>query len=243
MGEVLKKWTPTYDLGLYTTFKKWIQEFHRGTHSTMMDLGSGDGAIHAVNFILHEQVKKFYLVDEFIFPEIIFSKVDSYLESSQEKARVKESLRCITSSHNSFAGIPDGSIDIVMSTSLFEHVLTADVPVLIAEIYKKLSDQGTAIFSIDLRDHYDFTELFSFYRYPEWLWKLMTYDRGRYMNRLRSSDFIRVAQECGFTIVHTYTEKSGALFPPKLAAPFRKYSEGDLRTVHVVLMLQKSRVS
>jgi SAM-dependent methyltransferase len=234
-----QKMDPTYDLSLYDFFKKYIQLYYPKAPTVMMDLGSGDGVIHAVNFVLHDQVNTFYLVDEFMFPQIIHSKVDEYLKLQPDRNRVYDALSLIKTSDGSLREVPGNCVDVVISTSLFEHVLRKEVPTLIAQVYSKLKEGGVAILSIDLRDHYDFTRPFFFYRYPEWLWKIMTRDRSRYMNRLRTPEFVEIFKECGFKIINIEEESIDTPLPKRIAAHFRRYSTEQLQSGRLIAVLQK----
>lgn len=238
-GRSFGKNDPAYDNSLYEYFKKVIQEFHPTQYTVIADIGSGDGVIHAVNFILKDNVTLFYLVDEFLFSKTIFSKINEYLELESDRDQVKQALRLVKNSHGSLKDIPNESVDIFLSTSLFEHVLKEDVVAMITEVSAKLSPQGIAIFSVDLRDHYDFSRPFWFYQYPQWLWRLMTCDRMRYTNRLRSSDYQKIFADAGLNMVKINEDKNDSPLPKRLSKSFRHYSQDDLRTVHITVTLQK----
>jgi SAM-dependent methyltransferase len=229
------KLDPSYDIGLYDSYKQYLAQYHKAGYETMLDLGSGDGVLHAGQFILQDNVRTFYLVDEVFFPDFLDSRLSEFFKSDEKVKTIKAGLRLVPNMKD----IPENSVDVVMSTSLFEHVLREEAADLINQLYAKLKPHGTAILSIDLRDHYDFAYPFFFYRHAEWLWKLMTIDRAKYTNRLRAVDFSKICTDAGFTIVHNIEESDDTQPLPKLAKPFRHYSEAELRVWHTLLILQK----
>lgn len=238
-GRSADKMDPAYDLGLYQRYTEMLKQYHRGNWSTMLDFGSGDGVIHAVQWIKNDSVGLFYLIDEFMFPQVIHAKIDAFLPDAKDRADVAQHIHLGTTLNE----IPDGTLDVALSTSLFEHVLREEVPTVVKTLYTKLDANGTAIISIDLRDHYDFTRPFFFYRYAPWLWKLMTIDRSKYTNRLRSPDFLRAFKEAGFTVAHSIEEYIDAPLPKKMAPEFTNFDDKTLHQIQLIAVLRKGQDS
>jgi glycosyltransferase involved in cell wall biosynthesis/SAM-dependent methyltransferase len=90
--------------------------------------------------------------------------------------------------------------DFIYTTSVLEHLKKpADV---LNSLSKLLSENGLVYHSIDLRDHYNFSEPFLFYKYSYWVWeKLLTREGVSYTNRLRWGDWQKLFNQSGFEIV------------------------------------------
>ena len=100
-----------------------------------------------------------------------------------------------------------GSVDLVFSKSVLEHVEAAAVQPLMAELRRVITRSGGMTHFIDLRDHTwidgddrvtgDWLQAL---RYPDWLFKAMFSRRGMYINRLRASSWRQLFEKQGFTI-------------------------------------------
>jgi len=105
-------------------------------------------------------------------------------------------------------GMADGSVDLIYSQEVFEHIAPELLPGIMKECRRVLKDDGIISFYINYADHYFGTDKnvtrYSFLRYSEKAWKKYNPDL-HYVNRLRHVDFVRLFKEAGFEIIREET--------------------------------------
>ena len=91
--------------------------------------------------------------------------------------------------------IPSGSLDLILSTAVLEHVGRADFPLLAREMLRLLRPGGTAYHEVDLMDHLGGAQ--NNLRFSEATWEspLMA-KSGFYTNRLRCREIVRHHARC-----------------------------------------------
>lgn len=99
--------------------------------------------------------------------------------------------------------LPENTFDLVLSFTVYEHLRQPETT--IRETFRILKKGGLAIHLIDLGDHMHYgidpAKQFNCLRYSKRTWDLMSMNRSIYVNRLRVSEWRRLHQEAGFTIV------------------------------------------
>lgn len=99
--------------------------------------------------------------------------------------------------------LPEGAFDLVVSFTVYEHLRHPETT--IRETFRILKKGGLAIHLIDLGDHMHYgldpAKQFNCLRFGKKTWELMSMNRSIYVNRLRVSDWRRLHQEAGFSIV------------------------------------------
>jgi hypothetical protein len=130
-------------------------------------------------------------------------------------------------------GLPDGSLDLIVSNNTFEHI----PPPMLGEIvvaFSGLAAPGAVMdHFVDLSDHYahfdpSITE-FNYLRFSDRAWRPFN-NPLHYQSRLRASDYRRIVEDAGFTVIATEplpgaVEQLRAITP---APRFRGYAEDDL---------------
>jgi SAM-dependent methyltransferase len=101
----------------------------------------------------------------------------------------------------------DGSVDLLLSKSVLEHVSEAAVPALLDETYRVLRPGGAAVHMIDLRDHLwidgdervtgDWLEALT---YSPLAYRLQFSHRSTYINRLREAAWRKEFERAGFAV-------------------------------------------
>lgn len=141
---------------------------------------------------------------------------------------------------------PDNSFDYVWSTSVYEHVRKPER--VVSETYRILRPGGRVVHLIDLVDHFSYTDdnpymVFNCLKYSEWTWNAMTRNRSNYVNRLRSSDWIKLHEDKGFNIISSKTKASEFVQSRLKRDPalhyLRNYSESDAISTDIELVAEK----
>ena len=101
--------------------------------------------------------------------------------------------------------LPDGSVDLVISKSVLEHVPDRQVASQLADLHRVLRPGGVMIHIIDLRDHLHLAgddgvvgDWLEALRYPPKLFDAMFSNRSTYINRLRAGEWLDVLAAAGF---------------------------------------------
>jgi hypothetical protein len=94
--------------------------------------------------------------------------------------------------------LPDGSIDLYVSSNVFEHIPPADLERILREGYRVLRPGGALVHSIDMSDHFAHTDPklspINFLKYSDRVWSLIAGNRLMYQNRLRVDDYEALAK-------------------------------------------------
>jgi SAM-dependent methyltransferase len=101
-------------------------------------------------------------------------------------------------------GLPDASVDLVLSNSVLEHVPTDALHGIMVETRRILKGDGVALHSVNCEDHYaHFDRSVSpihYLRFSRSRWRLWN-NAILYQNRLRPRDFLAAAQRAGLRVV------------------------------------------
>ena len=101
-------------------------------------------------------------------------------------------------------GLPAGSIDLVFSNSVLEHVTPEVIAPIYREAHRLLSDDGLMFHSVNCGDHYAYVDSrinqLHYLRYSDAQWRFWNND-FLYQNRLRAHHFVDVASDFDFEIL------------------------------------------
>jgi SAM-dependent methyltransferase len=147
----------------------------------------------------------------------------------------------------SHTGLPDHSIDIVFSNSVLEHVTPDALPAIMQESRRVLRPSGVAVHCVACNDHYAHFDrsisYVNYLRFSEQEWRRWN-NPLQYQNRLRASDFLRIAENSGFTVltakqfVRPGVEPTLSTLP--IAQEFKKYSRAELAATTVNFVCRAS---
>ncbi len=138
-----------------------------------------------------------------------------------------------------------GRFDLVWSYTAFEHLRYPALTV--GECFRVLRPGGVLVSLIDLGDHSIYGKpevnperLFECLRYPEWLWKLMKWNRSSYTNRLRKSEWLAMFKETGFVLrrEESHVSEDIARVLPSLTY-LHRFSYDDAVTNVITVCLEK----
>jgi hypothetical protein len=141
-------------------------------------------------------------------------------------------------------GLPAGSIDLVTTTSVLEHIPFSQLRPILAECHRLMHEGSVMSHVIDYSDHYAHADpsitRYNFLAFSDEEWR--RFNPGiHYQNRGRHDEYRALFLEAGFRIVHERTEQpenaAGQLASVALAGRFRNMSEGQLAptTGHFIL--------
>ena len=136
--------------------------------------------------------------------------------------------------------LPDQSIDIQVSYTVFEHIPREVLRGILLEANRVLAPGGVTLHHIDTSDHFSHHDRsilpINFLRYSDAEWVRLAGNQFAYHNRLRASEFADLYSECGHELLfwkpHVDEDSRRALgngFP--LHSRFRSYTPDILSTV------------
>lgn len=100
-------------------------------------------------------------------------------------------------------GLPDGSVDFIVSTNTFEHIPRSSLVEILKEFRRLLSRRGLMSLRIDYQDHYSFSDrrisAFNFLRFAESDWRKFNPD-SHFQNRMRHGDYLELIRTAGFDV-------------------------------------------
>jgi len=103
----------------------------------------------------------------------------------------------------SATGLPDATIDVVFSNSVLEHVPAGVIAACFTEARRILRPGGIVFHSVNCGDHYAYADprihQLHYLQFSDRTWQRWN-NHFLYQNRLRAVDFVRMAEDAGFTI-------------------------------------------
>lgn len=145
-------------------------------------------------------------------------------------------------------GLADESLDMVFSNSVLEHVPGPVIDAVMRESQRVIKKDGLAVHAVACNDHYAHFDksisFINFLKYPADRWQFWN-NRLNYQNRLRAPDFIKLAKDNGFEIIHEgRAVRPGtreALATMTIAPEFRSYQTEDLIATTVDFVARKCK--
>ena len=135
--------------------------------------------------------------------------------------------------------LQDGSMDLIFSQAVLEHVRRDEMPDLARAFRRLIRPDGKMSHVIDFKDHLG--GKWNNMRISSKLWEKdwFAQDSGFYTNRLPLSEMIRIFTEAGFDVeVRSTTPRDSAPDARhKLAAEFQSLSDDDLMTADAHLVM------
>lgn len=214
-----------------------------------------------LNYLLHE-LSQMFLKAEPIPAEIEFPgirpKLESYefpsqyldcldisgrvskLELELNKGLANNSVLQYKVPWNSPEVIARGSLDLVFSQAVLEHVDAIDETYLAMSEW--LTDGGYASHVIDFGAHHLSPHWNGHWAFDDFEWRIVRGRREFLLNREPLSRHLLCAEKSGFELLYFRSTRDDNGLPDSSLAPqFRERSEEDRRTRGVVLVLKKRR--
>jgi SAM-dependent methyltransferase len=132
-------------------------------------------------------------------------------------------------------GLPAGSVDVIFSNSVLEHVPGPVIDAMFAEAARVLAPSGLMFHSVNCGDHYAYSDKtinqLHYLQFDEASWRRWN-NAFLYQNRLRAIDFVQAAERAGFSItLNTATarpERLAQLDAIAVDPHFARYSREQL---------------
>jgi hypothetical protein len=140
-----------------------------------------------------------------------------------------------------------GSVDLIVSCSVLEHIRPADLASMMGDCRDALSPAGAMVHFIDNSDHYEQGDKrisrINFLRYEDAVWNLFCLNPQAVQNRLRHSDYVALFAGLGFSIGYEWREvrerELDQLAEIPLAKKFRGRPPEDLAAISSHFVISK----
>ena len=129
--------------------------------------------------------------------------------------------------------LPSATVELIVSNNTLEHIPAHTLAEILAAWRYLAAPDAVLDHFIDLSDHYAHFDHsigeFNYLRFSPATWRVFN-NRLQYQNRLRASDYGRLFERAGFSVVSQEGERGSEaeLAQVKLAAPFKRYQREDL---------------
>jgi SAM-dependent methyltransferase len=146
----------------------------------------------------------------------------------------------LTTGTASLAAIPSGSLDLILSTAVLEHVARAEFATLAREMVRVLRPGGTAYHEVDLMDHLGGAQ--NNLRFSERVWEsALMASSGFYTNRLRCCEILKIMREAGFDAALARVARWPSPPTPRsaLAEQFSAFPDDEMRIANFGMLLRK----
>lgn len=132
--------------------------------------------------------------------------------------------------------LPDGSVDLVTSCDVIEHIPISELPAILGECHRLLAVGGVLNVRVDYQDHYWYFDVrrspYSFLRYGESRWR--RFNPGlHYQSRIRHPQLLEIAHAAGFALAEDQhpaptDDDLEALAGVPIASEFRRFAAEEL---------------
>jgi SAM-dependent methyltransferase len=144
------------------------------------------------------------------------------------------------------SGLPSGSVDVVFSNSVLEHVSVDVIPKIMVESARVLRKGGVTVHDVNCGDHYAYFDKtisqVHYLRYDSKQWNRWN-TQLLFQNRLRAVDFVKAAEKEGLEIAKAVARPKAELVLELngLALPneFKHYSLEELAPTSLALVGRK----
>lgn len=199
----------------------------------------GTGATNSMGYSITSRYQTSYIgYEPFVHLD---QKTDSILldKIAEGDEKKKEHLSKCVKRIKTLSSVDEGTIDLVLSHSVIEHIPASDLVVFTQELWKVMRPGGLMVHVMDYRDHF-FKYPFHFYQFSKQTW-------DRYLNpgdlhRLRLSQHIKILEN-NFSVVEIIVsernEKAFNKIKNYIHKDFSEFSDQDLAVSSAVIILRK----
>lgn len=185
-------------------------------------------------------------LDSYEFPAHLIDWQDFLMRAKMIRDELKEGLNSgpllgYRAPWTSLPHITEGSLDLIFSQAVLEHV--DNLQETYQAMFAWLKPGGYASHVIDFNAHGRSPYWNGHWAYSDWQWKLVRGKREFLLNREPMSMHLAYAKKAGFEVLLLErSQRSHGLEVMALASRFRRMDALDAETSGVLLILQKPRV-
>ncbi len=238
---------PAYAERVFQTHLGLLPPRSNGRPPVLLELGPGDSLLSAL-LGRRAGVERTWLVDAGPFA---VDRPKFYVWAAERlgvqpagwktRAEMLEACRAVYLPEGLAAlrSIPSGSVDLVWSQAVLEHVRKAELGETARELRRILRPDGIMSHQVDFKDHLG--GRLNSLRFAETVWEGDLFSRsGFYTNRLRLSQLEQMFREAGFTAERRHLTKWSQLPTPRarMDAAFASLADDDLLTSDAHLILR-----
>jgi Methyltransferase domain len=170
-----------------------------------------------------------HLIDEKRLRESLAPERVAAIRSSISFSDVEESMVSYKAPWNAPDVIDDGSVDLIFSQAVLEHV--DDLDGVYAAMRKWLRPDGMMTHQIDFKCHGKANVWNGHWTYSDFVWNLIVGRRSYLLNRQPHSVHVGLVKRCGFLILEDTVDRSFSdLRRGQLSSRFRGLSKDDMTT-------------
>jgi hypothetical protein len=197
--EIGTGWVPTNTILLYLAGASRIYTYDHVPHLRL----------EGTQLCVEQLMRRLPLVSEAfkIAESVVAAKLQLLQTTSLAKLLERAGIVYHAPADASQTGLLAGSIDLVCSYAVLEHVPEKVVHALVVESKRILKASGVSVHAIGLHDHYASDDprlsLVNFLKYPEWQWRLIAKNRVHYQNRLREKHYFQLLESHGAKLLES----------------------------------------
>lgn len=143
--------------------------------------------------------------------------------------------------------LPAGSVDLVTSRAVMEHIPPGVIQDIFIESFRLLRPGGLTQHIVDNSDHWEFNDKrlsrVNFLRFSNGVFRWTHLNSLDYQNRLRHSQYVDMLRKAGFQIVREEktvdADSLEALKTLPLDPQFRRFSQEDLAAITTFVLAEK----
>ncbi|NNM75956.1 class I SAM-dependent methyltransferase [Sphingomonas sp. ID1715] len=194
------------------------------------------------------------------FATELLAKLDETKRTEQQKERARETLSRVIQCQSfpevydllgfdyvigvdeAYSSVPDGTLDVIFSSDVLEHVPASAVPDMLTQHYRMLKTGGVCSHQVVPSDHlciYDkAVNNKNYLRYGDKSWNLFFANDVQYINRLQMSEWTGMYAAAGFSVDSTVVARVD-ISDLNIASKFRQLPDTDLPVTVFHLLARK----
>lgn len=163
-------------------------------------------ALKTVSYLLANQ-DEIETIFPFVEPSVLRSRVVALAGVSNiQQLLAKTSVQYLAPYDCSRTDLPNGSVDLQFSYTVFEHIPDQTLQAILREANRLLSSRGLALHHIDLSDHFEQVDRsitkINFLQFSESEWRRYSNTPWSYHNRLREDEFRDIFSKSAHSVMH-----------------------------------------
>ena len=190
-----------------------------------------------------------HLLDQNGFPSLIPCETLGVTTSEKFVAKLARDVETVLAggdtpdfhyviSPSSKAALPNGSVDMIFSHSVLEHV--TDLDSVLRDLRDWLKPGGVMSHQYDLTSHNVVSEWDGHRRFTNRQWEMVVGKRPFMINRLPHSEIVRIIENAGFRILrNTVAKRDPTVYRSNLNIDWKDVADEDIETFGALVQAKK----